>query len=114
MTTIETALRGWVPHVNLDEGPPIPLSLVFQLPDKFTPTNVGDRFSKAVVFDHRLDLQALDTYDLVFAYDASRELVLVITASLAYSGVNASDFETSLVTVLAPLLFLRMSSLSLC
>src|SRR6202011_114530 len=31
-----------------------------------------------------------------------------------YSGVNASDFETSFATVLAPLLFLRMSSLGLC
>src|SRR5712691_10207953 len=49
MTTIETALRGRIPLVNLDEGTSIPLSLVFELPDKLTPSYIANCFSEGVV-----------------------------------------------------------------
>src|SRR6184192_3997285 len=75
MTTIETALRGRIPLVNLDKGTSIPLSFVFELSHKLAPSHIRDGLSETVVFDHILDLKTLDAYDLVLTYDLGRELV---------------------------------------
>src|SRR5712691_381570 len=69
MTTIETALRGRVPLVNLDKGTSIPFSLVCELSHKLTPSHIRDGFRKCVVLYHILDGKALDAYDLVLTYD---------------------------------------------
>src|SRR2546423_15069636 len=65
MTTIETALRGRIPLVNLDERSPIPLSFVFELSHKLAPSHIRDGLRKFVVLYHILDVQTLDAYDLV-------------------------------------------------
>ena len=73
MSTIETAFRGRVPLVNLDKGSAIPLRFVCELPHQLRPSDIANSFGKGVVLDHILDLQTLDTYNLVFAYDLGRE-----------------------------------------
>src|SRR6266581_527829 len=98
MSTVVAPLRGGVELVNLDEGTPIPLGLVVQLAYKFTPAHITDGFGEAMVLNHVLDLQALDTYDLVLAYELRRELVLVISASI---GTTCMDFG-HLATCLLP------------
>src|SRR3989440_4313123 len=113
MPTIETALRGGIPLINLDKGTSIPLSFVFELPYKLTPSHIRDGFRKCVVFDHILDVQTLDAYDLVLTYDLCRELVLIITPPIGYPGMDTSDLELSLATVFPTFLLLSMSSLSL-
>ena len=95
MSTIKAAFGGRIPLVNLDQGSPIPCGLVFQLPDELTPSHIRDGFCQAVVFDHVLDLQTLDTYDLVLAYDASRELVLIVSSAIGNLLVKMSNLETS-------------------
>src|SRR6266516_6156725 len=114
MSTVKAAFGGRIPLVNLDQSSTVPRRFVFQLPDELTPTNVRDRFGQAVVFDHMLDLQTLDAYDLVFAYDASRELMLIVSSSIGNLLMDASDFETSLVPVLGAFFLFRMPSLFLC
>ena len=91
MSTMVAPLRGGVELVDLDEGTPIPLGLVVQLAYKFTPTQIIDGLGEAMVLNHVLDLQALDTYDLVLAYELRRELVLVISASI---GTTCMDLAT--------------------
>src|SRR6266700_2218012 len=113
MPTIETALRGGIPLINLDKGTSIPLSFVCELPHKLTPSHIRDGFRKCVVFDHILDVQTLDAYDLVLTYDLSRELVLIITPSISNPGVDTSDFQLCLASVLRALFRACMSSLSL-
>src|SRR6266496_2429128 len=103
MSTVKASFGGRIPLVNLDQSSTVPRSFVFQLPDELTPTNVRDRFGQAVVFDHMLDLQTLDAYDLVFAYDASRELMLIVSPAICNLLVDASNFETSLVSILRAL-----------
>src|SRR6266699_1373349 len=76
MSTVVAPLRGGVELVDLDEGTPIPLGLVVQLAYKFTPTHIIDGLGEAMVLNHVLDLQALDTYDLVLAYELRREAAL--------------------------------------
>src|SRR2546421_3170165 len=114
MSTIETAFRGRVPLVNLDKGSAIPLRFVFELPHKLAPSDIRDGLRERVVFDHVLDVQTLDAYDLVLTYDLCREFVLIITPSIGYSGMDTSHLALSLPTVLTSLFLLGMSSLSLC
>ncbi len=87
MTTIKATFGGRIELVNLDKGTCIPLCFVLQLPDELTPTDVRDGFSQAMVFDHILDLQTLDADHLVFADQLCRELVLIVTASVAERNV---------------------------
>src|SRR5258708_17483789 len=100
MSTVKAAFGGGIPLVNLDEGTPIPCRFVLKLSDKLTPSDIRDGFSQAVVLNHILDVQTLDTYDLVFAYDASRELVLIVPSPVGNLFMDASNFETRCVPVL--------------
>src|ERR1700730_15808016 len=112
MTTSETALRGGIPLVNLDERSPIPLSFVCELPHKLTPSHIRDGFRKLVVLYHILDVKTLDAYALVLTYDLCRELVLRVTPSISYPGVDTSYFQLCLAPVLRALLLLGVPSLS--
>src|SRR6266581_6026816 len=100
MSTVKAAFGRRVPLVNLDEGPSIPLGFILQLPGELTPSDIRDGFCQTVVFDHMLDLQTLDTYDLVFAYDASREFVLIVSSAICHLFMDASNLKTSFCTVL--------------
>src|SRR6266852_4744789 len=100
VTTVETTLRGRIPLVNLDERSPIPLSFVCELSHKLTPSHIRDGLGKCVVLYHVLDLQTLDAYDLVFAYDLCRELVLRVTPPISNPGVDSGYFQLGLATVL--------------
>src|SRR5436190_3691243 len=98
MTTVKAAFGGGIPLVNLDQRASIPLGFVLQLPAQFPPSYIRDGFSQAVVCDHVLDLQALDTYDLVFSYDARRELVLIVSSPVCNLFMDASNLEPSFVS----------------
>src|SRR2546425_1292571 len=113
MPTMGTALRTGVPLVDFDEGTPIPLGFVLQLPHELTPADITDAFSETVVLEHVLDGQTLDADHLVLVNDASRELVLIITTTISNLGVEMSDFETGLVAVLRPLLLRSQPPLGL-
>src|SRR6266480_1356619 len=112
MPTVKAAFGGRIPLVNLDQCSSIPLCFVLQLPAKFTPSYIRDGFRQAVVFDHVLDLQALDAYNLVFAYDASRELVLIVSPSIGNLLMDTCNFETGFYTVLGTFFLFCMPSLS--
>src|SRR5713101_1766436 len=120
MTTSETALRGRIPLVNLDKRSPIPLSFVFELSHKLTPSHIGDGLRQFVVLYHVLfaplarkqDVQTLDAYDLVLTYDLCRELVLIVTPSISNLGVDSGYFQLCLAPVLRALLLLGVPSLS--
>src|SRR5258706_11177086 len=99
MSTIKAAFGGGIPCVNFDQGSPIPCGFVLKLSDKLRPTHVTDGFRQAVVFDHILDVQALDAYDLVFAYDLGREFLLVVSSPVGNLLMDMSNFETSFVPV---------------
>src|SRR5437667_12256945 len=96
MTTVKAPFGGRIPLVNLDQGSSIPLGFVFQLPGKFTPSHIRDGFCQAVVFHHILDVQALDAYDLVLAYDLHLELVLIVPPLVCNHFIDESNFETLL------------------
>src|SRR5436309_15104518 len=100
MTAIKAAFGRWVELVNLDKDSSIPLGFVFQLPHKFRPSYIRDGFRKTMVLYHILDLQTLHAYDLVLAYDLSREFVLIVTSPISYTGMDTSDLQLSLRSVL--------------
>ena len=75
MSTIEAPFGRWVPAVNLDHSPPIPLCFVCELGHKFRPAHITDGFTQLVVLDHVLDCQRLDAYDLVLAYEPGRKFM---------------------------------------
>ena len=114
MTTSETALRGGIPLVNLDERSPVPLSFVLELPHKLAPSHIRDGLGKLVVLYHILDVQTLDAYDLVLTYDLCRELVLIVTPPISNPGVDSGYFQLSLPTVLRTFVLFRVPTLRLC
>src|SRR3989442_5065190 len=113
MSTVKAAFGRGVPLVNLDNGTPIPCRFVFQLPDKLTPSHIGDGLSQAVVFDHILDLQTLNADRLVFTDQPCRELVLIITPSVTDTSMDASNLEPCLSAVLGTFFLLGEATPSL-
>ena len=77
MSTVMTPFGRWVVFVNLDKCSVIPLRFVLQLAHELAPADITDRFGEMVVLHHILDLQTLETHDLVLAYDGRRKLLLV-------------------------------------
>src|SRR5215469_13364735 len=114
MTTGKATFGGRIPLVNLDQGASVPFCFVFQLPDQFRPSDITDGFCQAAILDHILDLQALNAYDLVFAYDRSREFVLIVPPSVCNLLMDTSHLETGLIAVLRTLFLLGMLALRLC
>ena len=88
MSTVMTPFGRWVVFVNLDKRSVIPLCFVLQLAHKLAPADITDRFGEMVVLHHILDLQTLDTHDLVLAYDGRRKLLLVVPASISDARVE--------------------------
>src|SRR5438034_6269279 len=114
MSTVKAAFGRGVPLVNLDNGTPIPCRFVLKLSDKFRPPHVTDRFRQTVIFNHMLDLQTLNADDLVFAYDASREFMLIVSSPICNLFLDASHLQTSLCTVLGPFFLFGMTALCFC
>ncbi len=112
MLASTTGLRGWIEPINLDQDSSIPLGFVFQLADQFTPSDIANRFCKAMVLDHVLDGQTLDAYHLVFVDDAGRELLLVVSATVIDPSVDFGNLQTGFVAILRSLLLPGMSPLS--
>src|SRR5437879_13478735 len=94
MSTVKAAFGGGIPLVNLDEGTPIPCRFVLKLSDKLTPSHIRAGFCQAVVLNHILDVQAFDTSDLDFAYDASRDLVLIVPPPVGSRFTYATKLAT--------------------
>src|SRR6202022_559126 len=111
MTTIKAAFGGGVPLVNFHNGTPVPLCFVLKLSDKFSPTYITDSFRQTVVFDHIFDVQTLDTYDLVFAYDLGREFLLVVSSPVCNLLMDTSNLQTRFCTVLRPFFLFRVTAL---
>ena len=114
MLACMTSLSRWIPLIDFDQGSFVPLALVFQLTDELTPSDITDGFCKLVVFDHVLDSQTFDADHLVFANDACRKFVLVVTTLVVDTSMNTGDFEPGLLPVLGTFLFLGMPTLGFC
>src|SRR5258706_4696516 len=114
MTTLKTAFGRGVELVNLDEGSSVPPGFVFQLTDKFSPSDITDGFSKAVVLYHILDLQTLHAYDLVLAYEFCGKFVLRVSSSIADTCVYLCYLTTGFVPVLGAFFLFRLPTLGLC
>jgi len=108
-----TALGRRIELINLDKHPAVPLRFIFQLPDKLPPADITDAFSETVVLHHVLDGKTLDADHLVLVNDVRREFVLIVFAPIGNLGMQTSDFEPCLRSVLAPLFLLGKSSLCL-
>ncbi len=111
MSTRKAALARWIPLVNFDQRPPIPGGFVLQLSHKLTPSDITDGLCQSVVLHHILDLKTLDADRLVLTNDASRELVLIVTASISNARMQARDLVPGFGTVLGPLFLLGQATL---
>ncbi len=100
MSTVKTAFGGGIPLVDLDQVASIPFCFVGQKGHKFRPSNITDRFCKAMILDHVLDLQTLHADRLVFTDQTCRELMQEVTASISNAGMDLRNFYSCLGTVL--------------
>src|SRR5207247_2684525 len=102
MSTRTAALARWIPLVYFDQRPPIPGGFVLQLAHKLTPSDITDGLCQSVVLHHMLDLKTLDADRLVLTNDASRKLVLIVTASISNARMQARDLCRALARFLDP------------
>src|ERR1700687_2141496 len=112
MPTVTAALGGRVPLVNLDQGSTVPPGFILHLADELTPADITDGFRQRVVLDHIFDVQALHTYDLVLAYELGRELVVIVTPSIRYLGVDCGHLLPCFGSILTHLFLLGELALS--
>ena len=111
MLTVMTGLRRWEEPINLDQSASVPCGFIFELTNELSPSDITDGFGQTVVLNQILDCQTLNAYHLVFANDASRELVLVVTPTVIDTSMYTSYFQTGFVPVLRSLLLFCMPSL---
>src|SRR5215469_5942981 len=111
MTAVKAAFGRRIPLVNCDKSTPIPGRFVLKLSHKLGPPYIRDSLSETVVLDHILDLQTLDTYDLVLAYGLSRELVLIVPSAVCNFLMDASNLQTGFITVLGAFFLCCMTAL---
>jgi len=111
MPTVIAAFGRGIPLVDLDKVASIPCCLIGQKGHELTPTHVTDSFSKAMIFDHVLDLQTLDADRLIFTDQPCRELMQEVTASISNTGVYAGDLFTGFGSILGAFLLLGMAPL---
>src|SRR2546427_253136 len=104
MATARAGLTGRIPPINLDHRAPVPLRLVFELAHKFAPAHVGNHLGERGMGHHVLDREALDHDRLVLTDQASRKLVLMVSASIGYSGIDFGDSAPLFLAVLRALL----------
>src|SRR5260221_13180752 len=71
----------------------------------------GYREGQTMVFDHMFDVQTLDAYDLVFAYDLDREFLLVVSSPVCNLLMDTSNLETRFGTVLRPFFLFCVTAL---
>src|SRR5205809_3220364 len=106
-----TSLRRGIEPINLNELPPIPLCLVFQLAHKLAPADIRDGLSQTVVLDHILDCQTLHADHLVFMDDACTELVLVVPSAVSNPDMKACCLLASFLSILRAFLLPGMTPL---
>jgi len=113
VTAVSTALRTGKPSVNLHQCPTVPLALVFQLTNQFTPTSIGDRLCKLVILQHVFHGQILDGNRLVFTHQSSCQLVKQIFPGVSNSSLNPGDLTSGLLSIVGTFDSTRQGFLSL-
>src|SRR5690242_10993862 len=111
MLAVMTRFARWIPTIDFDEGSSVPLRLVFQLANELTPSYITHGFCKTVILDHVLDCQTLYADHLVFANNASREFMLVVSSTVPYSSMHACYDPSCFLPVVSTFLFLGMPTL---
>ena len=96
------ALGAREPAVNLEQGSPVPVALIFKLPHQLTPTSITDSLSKLAVFYHVLHCQVFNGNRLVFAYQSSRQLVKHIFSSIGNLSVNTGYSQSCFMPIVRP------------
>src|SRR6266487_525646 len=114
MSTMETAFGRRVELVNFDKSAPVPGGFIFKLADELTPPHITNRLCQLLILEHILDVQTLHAYDLVFADDRCRELVLIVSASISNAFMKTCHLEACLCTILRSLLLLCFPPFGFC
>lgn len=101
-TTARLARRE--PTVKILDRPPVPASLVLQLPLRLVERSVSDSTGEAVVLHHPPHVQRLQVHRLVLTDDLGRRLVQVVFPNVLHLQVHLGEPPLGSLPVLAPLL----------
>jgi len=83
MSTVSAPFGARKPAIDFNQFSTIPLALVDQLSNQFTPTSIADSLGKFMILDHIFDSQIFNYYRLVFTNQLSRQLVQKIFTSIS-------------------------------
>lgn len=111
MSTTRTALRAWVPAVDLNDLPPGPLAFVPDLAHKLAPSGIGDALAQTSVADKVLHCKGFCADNLVLVNQSAGQLVEVVHSAISNSGVDTSHLALSLGAVCGAQLFTAESAL---
>lgn len=77
MTTAITALRAWIPLINLNNGSTVPFSLIDKLANELAPIGIADCFSKFTILDPVFYTQTFTANHLIIVYQLDSNVVFV-------------------------------------
>ena len=95
VTTLATREKS----VNFDQESPVPFALVLKLTKHLTPRSIRDRPSKLVVTNHIPDCQVFDSYQAIFSYQTSSQLMQKIGTSIFDKTVYFSYCHSRFMSV---------------
>ena len=113
VTAASTAFRAGKPSVNFNQRPTVPLALVFQLTNQFTPASISNGCTELSVLQHIPHRQILNSNRLVFAYQSSGQLVKEICSLVSCFSMNSSNPTPGLLSIIRAFNFTRQSFLGL-
>lgn len=97
--------------INLLDMATIPLTLVVEFPHKLRPASVANGLGKAMVLYHPLDIQVLNSNQLVRFYQLPAKLVSKVAALVGYLLVQLSHLQPGLIPAFTA--FLSFAQLAL-
>lgn len=94
-----TAFAGWEEAVNLVEARPVPLALIRQLTEQFSPPTIDNPLGEMVVSHHPLHVQVFGVDDLVLVHKPTAELVQEILAGVYHLFMLTGNSKTGVLSI---------------
>ena len=111
MTAGGASFTAGIPPVNFDEGAPVPDGFVLQQADKLSPANIMNRLRQCRMSGHRLHTQTLDANRLVLTYQARREFVQEVLATISNACMDTRDCAARLFAIPGTALLFSVAAL---
>ncbi len=93
MTTATTALRAWIPLINLNDGSTVPLSFVDKLARELAPVDIANCFSEFSILGHVFYAQTFTANHLIIVYQLGSQFVGEVATTISNFCLVSADIK---------------------